>query len=184
MTTPPFSHPVRTAGLPGKRAFAFDLQPDAATRAAVAGALGLLDLPALRLTGELRPLGRRDVELQARLTARAVQPCSVTLAPVPADVDEPVRRRYLADWAEPEGDEIEMPEDDTAGPLPDVIDLGEVAVEALALALPLYPRAEGVDLGEAVFGPPGVAPMRDEDLRPFAGLAGLKDRLGKPEGES
>jgi hypothetical protein len=24
---------------------------------------------------------------------------------------------------------------------------------------------------------PGVAPMRDEDARPFAGLAGLKDQL-------
>lgn len=71
-----------------------------------------------------------------------------------------------------------MPEDDSVEPLPDVIDVGVVATEALALALPLYPRAEGAELGEAVFTAPGEAPLRDGDLKPFAGLAALKDRLG------
>ena len=44
---------------------------------------------------------------------------------------------------------------------------------ALALALPLYPRAAGVELGEAVFTEPGLAPLREGDLKPFAALAGL-----------
>ena len=48
---------------------------------------------------------------------------------------------------------------------------------ALALALPLYPRAPGAELGQAVFAEPGTAPLKDEDLRPFAGLAGLKAKL-------
>ena len=183
MTALPFSHPLRSAALPGKRPYAFDLKPGPDERAAIAAALGLLDLTSLRFVGELRPAGRKDVALEARLVANAVQPCSVTLAPVPAQVEEAVVRRYLADWVEPEGDEVEMPEDDTTEPLPDVIDLGVVAIEALALALPLYPRAVGVDLGEAVFGPPGAAPLRDADLRPFAGLAALKDKLAKPGDE-
>ena len=50
----------------------------------------------------------------------------------------------------PDGDEVEMPEDDTVEPMPEVIDLAEVAAEALALALPLYPRAPGADFGQAV----------------------------------
>jgi len=34
-----------------------------------------------------------------------------------------------------------------------------------------------VELGEAVFAAPGTAPLRDEDTRPFAGLAGLRAAL-------
>jgi hypothetical protein len=52
-----------------------------------------------------------------------------------------------------------------------------VLAEALALALPDYPRAPGAELGQAVFAEPGIEPLRDEALRPFAGLAAFKDRL-------
>jgi uncharacterized metal-binding protein YceD (DUF177 family) len=77
----------------------------------------------------------------------------VTLTPVRAVIDEPVRRRYVADLPQPDGDEVEMPEDDTLEPMPEVIDLAEVAAEALALALPLYPRAPGAELGSVVLCP-------------------------------
>ena len=181
-TDAPLRHPLRSASLSSRKPTRFDLRPDAATRAAVAAGLGLLDLPALRFRGEIRPTGRSDFVLEGELIAAIVQPCSVTLAPVPASIAEPVRRLYLADWQEPEGDEVEMPEDDSQEPLPEVIDPGAVALEALELCLPLYPRAPGVALGEASFAPPGAAPLRDEDLKPFAGLAALRDRLTPSEG--
>ncbi len=168
---------IRTADLTGNRKRPFDLAPDAQARADLASELGLLGLGALRLTGELRPAGRSDVALEARLTADAVQACVVTLAPVPCRIDVPVRRLYVADWKDPEGDEIEMPEDDTREPMPEAVDLTAVLAEALALALPDYPRAPGAGLQDAVFAPPGVEPLRDEALKPFAGLAALKDRL-------
>lgn len=180
LTTGPDGLPslaFRVASLPARKPRHFDFAPDAAGRAAVAQALGLIDLPALRLTGQIAPSGRRDFALTARLLADAVQPCSVTLAPVPATIDQAIERRFLADFTLPEGDEVEMPEDDTSEPLGEVIDVGAVAAEALALALPLYPRAPGAELGEAVFSAPGTAPLRDEDLRPFAGLAGLAAKL-------
>lgn len=179
---PPFTHPLRSATLSSRKPTRFDLRPDAAARRWIAAELGLLDLPALRFTGEIRPEGRHDFTLNATLTAEAVQPCSVTLAPVPVSLTEAVRRTYIADWQEPEGDEVEMPEDDTQEALPDVIDLAVVAMESLALALPLYPRAQGVELGEAVFAGPDTPPLRDEDLRPFAGLAALKARLDGSDG--
>lgn len=168
----------RVAALSSRKATRFDLRPDQAARAGLAEALGLISLPALRMKGEITPQGARDFTLTARLEVEAVQPCSVTLAPVPAKLDEPVLRRFVADWQEPEGDEVEMPEDDSAEPLPEVIDLIDVAREALALALPLYPRAPGAELGEAVFAPPGAEPIREQELKPFAGLAALKDKLG------
>jgi uncharacterized metal-binding protein YceD (DUF177 family) len=180
--TPSLHHPLRTGALSPRKPTRFDLRPDAAIRADIAASLDLLALPAFRFRGELRPTGRSDYQLEAELTADVVQPCSVTLAPVPAKIAETVRRAYLSNWQEPEGDEVEMPEDDTQEPIPEVIDLGAVAIEALALALPLYPRAPGVALGEAVFSPPGSEPLREADLKPFAGLAALRDRLAAPDG--
>lgn len=167
---------VRMGELTGNRVRNFDLAPDAGERQALAAELGLLDLPALRFAGVLRPAGRSDVALAARLTAEAVQPCIVTLAPVPCRIDQEVVRLYVADMPEPEGDEVEMPEDDSREPMPEWLDLSQVMTEALALTLPDYPRAEGAELGQAVFAAPGVAPLRDADLNPFAALAALKDK--------
>lgn len=175
---PSLSHPLRVAALSNRKPVRFDLKPDAAARAAIAADLDITALPAFRFKGELRPLGRQDFVLEAAMEATVEQPCSVTLQPVITKLTETVSRRYDADFVFPEGDEVEMPEDDNVEPLPEVIDVGVVATEALALALPLYPRAEGAELGEAVFAAPGQAPLRDGDLKPFASLAALKDRLG------
>ena len=159
----------------------FELAPDAPARAALAERLGLSSLRKLRFSGRLLPEGRRDWRLEAELGATAVQPCVVTLAPVTTRIDEPVVRRYLAELPElPPGDEVEMP-DEEVEPLPAALDLGVVMAEALALALPAWPRAEGVEIGEAVFAAPGTSPMRDEDARPFAELKGMLKR-GEDEG--
>lgn len=174
---PPLSQTFRTGALSMRKPTRFDLQPDAATRQAIAAELGLIDLPVFRFRGEIRPAAARDFVLEADLTAEFNQPCVVTLAPVKATLNDKVNRRYVADWVEPEGDEIEMPEDDTAEAMPEVIDVGIVAIEALALSLPLYPRAPGAELGEISATPPGAEPLRDADLKPFASLAALKDKL-------
>lgn len=177
----PWSHRMRVAELAARKPTRFDLSPDEATRAAIADWADISALEALRLKGTLTPMGRHDWHLQAEFTARVVQPCAITLAPVVTDLSEGVERRYLADMPEPEGDEVEVPEDTSAEALPDAIDLAEVALEVLELALPLYPRAPGAELGEALAAEPGVAPLRDEDTRPFANLRALMG--GKSEGE-
>ena len=173
----PLRHPMVVRQLPARKATRFDLIPDADTRAALAAHAGLLGLPYLRFKGEVQPKGRTDMALTATLEAVVVQPCSVTLVPVTTRLSEPVERRYLADFADPTGDEVELVDNDTDEPLPEVIDAGQVATEALILALPLYPRATGATLGEAVFAPPGAEPLHDADLRPFAGLAALRATL-------
>ncbi|WP_226780888.1 YceD family protein [Oceaniglobus trochenteri] len=169
---------LRLSDLGHRRDAAFDLAPDAEERATLAAELGISALRKLRFEGSLAPVGRHDWTLTARLGATVVQPCVVTLAPVTTRIDTEVTRRYLADMTLPDtAGEVEMPEDDTAEPLPAAIDLTEVMAEALALALPDFPRAPGVELGETVITEPGKAPMRDEDARPFAGLAGLRAAL-------
>ncbi|MEL6643723.1 MAG: DUF177 domain-containing protein [Pseudomonadota bacterium] len=158
----------------------FEVVPDAAARAALADALGLLGLRKLRFAGQLTPVGKDDWRLTARLGATVVQPCVVTLEPVVTRIEEDVERLFVAEVPDlPEGAEIEMPEDDQVDALGDGVALGTVMAEVLALALPLYPRAERAALEQAQFAGPGVTPMTDEDARPFAGLKELRDKLDK-----
>ena len=172
----------RTASLSARKATRFAFRPDAATRAAIAVELGLIELPAFSMIGEIRPAGRADFSLEARIEAKAVQPCSITLAPVPCTVAEDVRRRYEVEFHAPEAEEAEMV-DDEVEPLPEILDLKAVATEALALALPLYPRAPGAELVETDFAAPGVAPLSDADLKPFAGLQSLAEKLKNAGGK-
>jgi uncharacterized metal-binding protein YceD (DUF177 family) len=169
---------IRLGELPTRRPTPFRVEPGPAELEAMARALGLSALRKVRLEGELRPHGKGDWDLAARLGATVVQPCVVTLAPVTTRIEEPVERRFRADLpAPPQGAEVEMPEDDALEPLPETLDLSRVLAEALALAIPEYPRAAGAALEEAVFTEPGQAPLTDDAVRPFAGLAGLRDRL-------
>ncbi|GGH56306.1 DUF177 domain-containing protein [Frigidibacter albus] len=184
MTPPanmPWSHAFRVADLASRKPTRFALALDAEALAALAADLGLLEVRKLTFKGELVPKGRHDWELTARLGASVVQACIVTLAPVQTRIDEDVKRRYLADMPQIEADEVEMSEDDTVEPLPQVIDAGAVMAEALTLALPLYPRAPGADLGAVQGTPPGAEPIVEEKLRPFAGLADLLKQRGEGE---
>lgn len=179
------SHPLTVAQLNARKTLHFDLEPDMDQRAALAAELGLMAVRKLRFKGSLKPLGRKDWELQADLGATVVQPCTVTLDPVTTRIDEAVTRRFLADMPEPEGLEVEMPQDDTLEPLPAVLDLGLIATEALVLALPQWPRSDGAALpddGAIRTAPPGQQPVTDAEIRPFAALASLRDKLGDKKG--
>lgn len=173
----PWSHILRLDN--GRRApEPFVLEPPAEVRRALADRLGILGLRKLRFAGRLEPQGRRDWQLTADLGATASQACVVTMAPVTSRIDEAVERTYLEEMPDlPEGEEVEMP-DDTVEQLPAALDLGAVMAEALALALPLWPRAEGVEMEERVFAEPGTRPMTDEDTRPFADLKNMMRRDG------
>ncbi|MDK3016353.1 YceD family protein [Pseudodonghicola flavimaris] len=171
------SHALRVADLPQNAATAFDLTPDEDARRALAEELGISAVRKLHFSGRVAAQGKRDWKLVGKLGATVVQPCVVTLEPVTTRIDSEVERRFVADLPDPDGAEVEMPEDDNTELLGATIDPWTVMTEALALALPLYPRKEGAELGEAVYTAPGQVPMRDEDTRPFAGLAGLRDAL-------
>ncbi len=178
----PISMPLKVSDLPAKKPTRFAIEPDGAQLTAIAAQVGAEEIRKLRFAGELRPSGRHDFILEAKLGATAVQACVVTLAPVVTRIDEPVLRKYMAEMPAPEGDEVEML-DDSMEPLPSVIDLGAVLLEALALALPLYPRAEGVAPADIVVTKPGALPLDGDKIKPFAGLAALRDSLkSKDEG--
>ncbi|MCP1168815.1 YceD family protein [Limimaricola litoreus] len=168
---------IRLSDLSHKRGTETVLEPDAPARAAVARELGIPGVRKLRFKAVLAPEGSRGWRLDADLGATVVQDCVVTLDPVVTRIDEKITRRYLADVTEPGETEVEMPEDDTIEPLPSAVDLGAVMIEALALALPDYPRAEGAGAGDMSVTEPGATPITDEDVKPFAALKGLRERL-------
>lgn len=174
-----YSHVIRIDDLTARRDTAFALVPDADARTAVAATVDALKIGKLRFAGQLRPVGRRDWRLEADLGATVTQSCVITLTPVTTRIDLQIQRQFIAGLEPDEAAEAEMPEDETVEPLTPEIDLGMLMTEALALALPLYPRAPDAELGEAIFSPEGTAPLTDEEMRPFAGLAELKKKLDK-----
>lgn len=180
----PWSLLVRVAELGGRKTNRYLIEPDAKVRAALAADLGIEAIRKLRFSAELSPLGKRDWQLSGKLGATVGQLCVVTGDPVATRIDEPVTRQYLSEMpeiviSESGGSEMEMPEDETAEELPPIIDLGALMAEELALALPLYPRAPGAELEKSAYAEAGVAPMTDEETKPFAGLKALRDKLEK-----
>lgn len=168
---------LRVADLPQNTPTAFEIIPDKDTLTALAAEMGVNAVRKLRFTGEIKAMGKKDWKLTGRLGATVVQDCVVTLEPVTTRIEEQVEITYLARVETPEGAEVEMPEDDSIEPLGTHIDPAAVMAEALALHIPAYPRKDGAELGEAVYAEDGVQPMRDEDTKPFAGLAALRGQL-------
>lgn len=154
-------------------------EPDTDTRRQMAERLGINDLRKLRAQITLTPLSGSDWRLEVAWGATVVQPCVVTLAPVVTRIEDTSSLTYTARMPEITEAEAEMPEDDSLEPLPDTIDLATTVGEMIALSLPDYPRAPEAEVVTAIFGPPGAAAMTDEDAKPFAGLASLKEKLEK-----
>lgn len=163
----------RSAALSHRKPTRFRWVANTAARTALATELDLQRISSLSFQGEINPDGRADFRLTGTLLADITQSCVITLAPVEAKIDEQVVRRYIADWKEPDGEEVEIPEDDSDEGLPEVIEIATVVAEALSLALPPYPRAPGAALAETVHTEAGTEALRDEDLKPFAALAQL-----------
>lgn len=172
---------LRLGDLSQSKPTAFLLTPSPEECRDIADQLSLSALRKLRFEGSITAQGKADWKLEARLGATLVQPCVATLDPVTTRIDEPVTRLFLANYEEPDGTEVEMPEDDTVEPVPSTVDLWTIMREALALNVPPYPRSSASDPITATVTEPGKTPLTDQDLRPFAGLADLRDALGKDE---
>lgn len=153
-------------------------EADETERAALAALLDLAELASLRFAGELIPEAGGIWRLTGRVTARLTQTCVVTLAPIRAEIDEPVDRRYGLDGPDDDADLDFDPEaDDPPDPIGAGVDYGATAVEALSLALDPYPRAPDAVFEPAAAAPPGAEPLTPEAAKPFAALAALKKTM-------
>lgn len=177
---PPFRRPIPVRSLNRKRPQPFDIEPEPDEKPRIARFLGVEALRALRFRGELTPSGDEGWRVEGRLQAELVQGCVVTLAPVTQSIDQPVARDFVPEesWTVPTELDMDPDAEDDPDPFGTTIDPGLLALESLALSLDPYPRAPGVPPAEFRAAPPGVSPLSDSDLKPFAKLAVLKEKLG------
>lgn len=171
---PEFARVIELGRLRDLTEFAFDIAPTPEEAERIARLMDARSVRKLRFAGRLAALAAGGWELTGALGATVIQTCVVTLDPVTTRVDQPVRRLFLPMAATRGVDfAIDEDEDEDVEPLGDRIDLGLVAIEALALALPPYPRKEGAALAETL---PDDA-EETETVKPFAALAALRDKL-------
>jgi len=161
---------------------AFLVSPNAAARDELAHFLDLVEIRKLRFQGTISAQGRKDWRLEGTLGATVVQSCVVTSVPVTTRIDAAVSRLYMNEAdPTPTANEIEFEGNDEVEPLGDQIDLWQTMQESLALELPQYPHAPGVEPGDFSISPPGSAPILPEETKPFASLAELRDKLSKKQ---
>ncbi|MFZ4688540.1 MAG: YceD family protein [Polymorphobacter sp.] len=122
------------------------LEAEAPERDALARRFDLLALDRLTAAIELRREAA-GIRVTGQIHASGAQPCVATAEPVPFLLTEQLN--LLLTEARPEGDEIELaePDLDTETLDGDIIDLGEITAQALALALDPYPRSTAVAPG-------------------------------------
>jgi uncharacterized metal-binding protein YceD (DUF177 family) len=171
---PEFARVIEVARLEGLAEFAFDLRPTDDETRALARLLGARSLRKMRFAGRLQRIAAGGWALEAALGATVVQTCVVSLDPVTARVDQPVRRRFLP-APRPDAPGAAPDEADDVEPLGERIDLGLVAIEEMALALPDYPRKPGASLDRAARAAAAARP--EAEVKPFAALAALRDKL-------
>ncbi len=157
---------------PAGREFTLSVAED--ERRQIAEVLGVTEIA--RLDVALHAVKfRGGMRVTGRVTAAIVQPSVVTLEPVRQEISEPIDRIFLPGGEKPyasaAGAEVfvDLDGDD----LPDHFDgpeadLSGLIIETLALAIDLYPRADGESLDAL-----GL-PEADKDESPFASLKSLK----------
>ncbi|MDR3440838.1 DUF177 domain-containing protein [Telmatospirillum sp.] len=168
------SRPVQVDRL-GHEERSYDIEATTDECAALARRYDILAVARLSARVRLRRLpGGKLFRLSGRFSADVSQSCVVTLAPVPAHLEEEFILIYTMDRPE-EGDEVIIDLD--AEDPPEVIengaiDIGEAVAEHLALALDPFPRVDG-----AVFHYDEAPPIEETPkVNPFATLASLKKK--------
>ena len=140
------------------------VEANAAELAAVAARLGVPAVQAVRCAFKMRRVGG-VIEAEGELSARLTQVCVVSLD----EFDGAVEDRFTIHFV-PAGTEDEEPDPDAPDQVPfegSAIDLGDAAVEQLALALDPYPRRPGAEVpASSAAGPRGA----------FAALATLRGK--------
>lgn len=167
----------------GRSGTALDIVASETECAALAKRFGFLGLSGFgaRATVDVQIGGQ--VVVEGRLRGKIVQACVLSLEPVTQILDDTFRivfKKDLAEEFDPEsGEAVLNAQADAPEPLTgNMLDVGEIVAEQLALMADPYPRRAGVKLEDVLPKPKG-GPRRapaGQQRHPFAGLAALRDK--------
>lgn len=140
-SAPEFSHIVRAHEIGGVKK-GLMLEANKVECAALAARFGLINLDRLTAALEIKREAT-GIRITGQVHGQGAQPCVASAEPVPFLVTERIAL-FLTEAAQNDS-EMELSSDDLdVDPLDsDVIDLGEIAAQAFALGLDLYPRLPG-----------------------------------------
>ena len=175
---------LRLSELNQSKPFKFHLRLSNEKVSELIRSLDLLNIKKVSLVGSLSPLSIYEWSLKAVLKATVKQKCVISFKPVQTIVCETINRTFspsaLQNTFQADDDGTSpVIFDDSLHELNDEIDLAELICEELTLILPLYPKIEGVELGYYSVTEPGAKPLNEENVKPFAQLSELKDKLLK-----
>ena len=128
----------------GPRGLAMEVEAKSDELPAIAARLHVVALESLHCAFKLRRVGASTVEAEGVLRARVTETCVVSLDPFSHDVEETFTVHFV-----PPGAEDDNPDPEAVDQIPyagGAADLGEAAVEQLALALDPFPRKPGATL--------------------------------------
>lgn len=183
---PEFSLIVSLDDIPASGSLPVRGKADEAVLGAIAGRLGVLGLSELAMEAVVHKARSQTtsspaMRVEGTVSARVQQRCVVTLDLFWSDIEEPFSVLCSPD----EPDELEIGEDgdyDLAALLEEEdiepltedgsCDIGELAVQYLALGIDTNPRAPGVELPDEFLADEEAG--ESEKLNPFAVLAKLK----------
>ena len=180
--TPEFSRILKVSSLNNTVDYKFDEVPSEDETNEMAALFDVVSIRKMRFTGGISPFEDEGWLLEGKLGATVSQNCVVTLDRVRTRIDLDVRRIFIP-MDDPDENEITLDasHNDELEPLGKDIDLGLIAMEALVLAIPEYPRVEGAELPEGDYSPPDATDIEEDAPKAFAGLAALKEKLSNPD---
>ena len=116
----------------------------------IANVLKLSQVKSAKMEGYLKFENKDSILLNAKVTSKLIQPCSITLDPVIINVDKSIKRIFLT--KKPESNQNRAQKINLKRESLDFeiiyskIDLAEILMETISLETPDYPKKSGVSL--------------------------------------
>jgi uncharacterized metal-binding protein YceD (DUF177 family) len=172
------SHLIVMSQLSQNRIHKFSIKFDSKDMLDCQNLLDLRKISKVTISGEISAEGSQNWLLNAKVGASITQACVVTTDDVNTRIDQDIVRHYFADLeTHEENFSGEEDLDADAEHIPDEINLLDITLETITLNINDFPRKDGIVIEPVLSAPEGVKPLTDDAVKPFAGLAGLRDKL-------